>query len=49
MLGCYTFSVSEILLFETFLQGLSIKAIKADDYDGSKESGMSFSSNTEPD
>lgn len=49
MVGSHIFSLSEVLLFETFLQGLSIKAIKAVDYDVSKESEVSFSSNMEPD
>lgn len=49
MVGSHTVSVSEVLLFEVFLQGLSIKLIKEVDYDSSKESGLSFSSNTEPD
>lgn len=49
VVGSHTFSVSKVLLFETLLQGLNIKVIKAVDYNSSKESGVSFSSNTEPD
>lgn len=47
MVGSHDLSLSEVLLFDTFLQGLNMKAIKAVDYGGNDELGGSFSSNTE--
>lgn len=42
MAGSNNLSLSEVLLCETFLQGLNMKALRAVDYGGNEESEGSF-------